>query len=60
MRESAESRTLVPDEAPPLPPLGLRVAAREIIEAERVSPRRHRRRRWEAGRGARRARPAPG
>jgi hypothetical protein len=37
-RESAESRTLVPDEAPPLPPLGLRVAAREEMEAERASP----------------------
>jgi hypothetical protein len=38
MRESAASRTLVPDEAPPLPPLGLRVAAREEMEAERASP----------------------
>lgn len=38
MRESAASRTLVPDEAPPPSPLGLRAAAREDIEDERESP----------------------
>jgi hypothetical protein len=39
MRESAASRTLVPDEAL-FPPsgLGLRAAAREEMEAERESP----------------------
>jgi hypothetical protein len=38
MSESAASRTRVPDEAPPLPPLGLRVAARDEMEAERAPP----------------------
>jgi len=38
MRESAASRTLVPDEAPAASPLGLRAAAREEMEAERDSP----------------------
>jgi len=38
MRESAASRTLVPDEAPDPSPLGLRAAAREEMEAERESP----------------------